>query len=216
MIRALENPWLCTAKLCFTTSTSRRSVWPPTPLLTKQCCVPSSPLLLSHKYMLHYQESQLKRMLVLLGKSQKQLKELAKWEKLSGLPHLCGHQFTALLKAWIRPTRHCSAPSQEKTPHSEPIPTWILGPFYTLSLPFLLWGEVVQRSPSEHTVNQVTTSSLAFPLAGMKLPHFIYLPIHSPSSFLHDIFVASRIPKRPRKSTVSGVPRSLGCHFLSP
>lgn len=48
-----------------------------------------------------------------------------------------------------------------KVPHSDPIPTWIHGPF-TLSLPFLSWGEVEQRSPSEHTVNQVTTSSLAF------------------------------------------------------
>ena len=35
-------------------------------------------------------------------------------------------------------------------------------PIYTLSLSFLLWGEVEQRSPSEHRVTQVTTSSLAF------------------------------------------------------
>lgn len=68
----------------------------------------------------------------------------------------------ALLRAWIRPTRHCSATSQGKDPSFRSylyLDTW---PVYTLSRPFLLWGEVEQRSPSEHTVNQVTTSSLAF------------------------------------------------------
>lgn len=69
--------------------------------LTKECCVPSSPLPPSHKYMLHYQEkvTYLLSFVNLKGcwecsvrKTTKQLKEPAKWEKLSALPHLCGHQ----------------------------------------------------------------------------------------------------------------------------
>lgn len=100
-------------------------------------------------------------MLVLLGKSQSSWKNLPN-EKSCQVSHTSVATSFALLKAWMRPTRHCSAPSQEKTPSFRAYPYLDTWPIYTLSLPFLLWGEVEQRSPSEHTVNQVTTSSLAF------------------------------------------------------
>lgn len=100
----------CNAELCFTPLTLEEiSGLPPTltacptqqTRLTKQCCVPSKPLSPSRKHTLHYQE----KVIYLLSfvnlkgcwecsvrKTTKQLKELAKWEKLSALSHLCGRQ----------------------------------------------------------------------------------------------------------------------------
>lgn len=74
------------------------------------------------------------------------------------------------------------------------------------------------NSPQNFMVTQLATST-HFLFAFTKLSiSFTYQSTASPSSFLHDIFAASRTPKRPRKSKATVVLRSLAvifCHFYS-